>query len=70
MLSQADNEDARRIVLGADEVKFVNLSVNGPTQPETDRVKHVGEYRVHVQIKGAELPVERLVRVVPLDSGR
>lgn len=62
----SDDQEASRIVLGADDVRFVNVSVEGPAAHETDRVKHLGEYQIQVRIKGADVPVESRIRVVPI----
>lgn len=56
--SLAENDEAARVVLTEGDVKFVGLD-------ETDavRVKHLGDYEVEIQVKGAGSPVKRTVRV-------
>ncbi|KAG9705652.1 hypothetical protein KCU90_g25699, partial [Aureobasidium melanogenum] len=62
----SENQEASRIVLSAEDVKFVNLS--SQTAAEADKIRHLGEYKVEVRVKGGETPVERLVRVVPIET--
>jgi ribosomal protein L9 len=61
-----ENQEASRIVLSAEDVKFVNLSPQ--TAAEPDKIRHLGEYKVEVRVKGGETPVERLVRVIPIET--
>lgn len=58
----AENDEAARVVLHAEDVKFVDL-VTDAQHPETDRVKFVGDFAVEIGPKGAESVVKRTVRV-------
>lgn len=62
----SENQEASRIVLTAEDVKFVNLSTQ--TNAESDKIRQVGQYKVEVTVKGGEAPVERLVRVIPIET--
>lgn len=62
----SENQEASRIVLSAEDVKFVNISTQ--TAAEADKIRHLGEYKVEVRVKGGETPVERLVRVIPIET--
>ncbi|KAG9563406.1 hypothetical protein KCU77_g17924, partial [Aureobasidium melanogenum] len=62
----SENQEASRIVLSAEDVKFVNLS--SQTAAEADKIRHLGEYKLEVRVKGGETPVERLVRVLPIET--
>ena len=62
----SENQEASRIVLSAEDVKFVNLS--NQTNAEADKIRQLGEYKVEVTVKGGETPVERLVRVIPIQT--
>lgn len=58
----ANNDEAARVVLHAEDIKFVDLMADA--QPETDRVKFVGEFAVEITPKGAEKAAKRVtVRV-------
>lgn len=59
------NDEASRVVLNEDDVRFVNLpELEGA---EAGRVKHIGDFEVEVKIRGAEA-VLRTVKVVPQDA--
>jgi len=55
----AENDEAARVVLTDEDIKFV-----GPRGVDAIRVKHLGEYEVEIQVRGAPQPVRREVRVV------
>lgn len=57
----ARNDEAARIVLTEEDVKFTNLREGD----ETNRVKRLGEFEVDIRIKGAEEPLRKVVRVLP-----
>ncbi|KAI5202895.1 hypothetical protein E4T39_04497 [Aureobasidium subglaciale] len=61
-----DNQEASRIVLAAEDLKFVSLTSQAPSEP--DKIGYLGDYKVEVRVKGGELPVERIVRVLPIES--
>lgn len=54
------NDEAARVALQEADVSFVDL----PEIEEPGKVKHVGEFAVYVRVKGAEIGVKRVVRVV------
>lgn len=62
----AENEEASKVVFGEEDVRFVDVEVEGQTErlAETDRVKHLGEFEVEVRIRGGGAAVKRVVRVV------
>ena len=66
--SLAENDEASKVVFGEEDVKFVDVSVDGQLLPETDRVKHLGEFQVEVHIRGVAEPVKRTVRVLAQDK--
>ncbi|KAF1983626.1 hypothetical protein K402DRAFT_337832 [Aulographum hederae CBS 113979] len=55
------NDEAAKVAILDDDIKFVGDSIDDPT-----RVKHMGEYTVELKIKGAAAPVLRVVRVMPM----
>ncbi|KAF4553747.1 Hypothetical protein D9617_6g094790 [Elsinoe fawcettii] len=57
-----ENEEASRIVVGEEDVKFVEV------QGDAGRIKTLGQYRVEIGIKGAEGKVSRTVRVLPVEE--
>jgi len=57
----AENDEAARVVLHAEDVKFVDMMMDA--QPETDRVKFVGDFAIEISVKGAEDTVKRMMRV-------
>lgn len=57
--AMAENDEARTVVLREDDVRFVDLVAD-----ETDRVKHVGDFKVEIKVKGAEGGVKRNVRII------
>ncbi|KAK4542210.1 hypothetical protein LTR36_007058 [Oleoguttula mirabilis] len=57
----AENDEAARVVLHAEDIKFVEVATDA--QPETDRVKFVGDFAVEILPKGAAEGVRRAVRV-------
>ncbi|KAI5275201.1 hypothetical protein E4T47_01804 [Aureobasidium subglaciale] len=61
-----DNQEASRIVLAAEDLKFVSLTSQAPAEP--DKIGHLGDYKVEVRVKGGELSVERIVRVLPIEN--
>lgn len=68
----AENEEASKVVIGEEDVKFV---VEGGQQQqeksaETDRVKHLGEFEVEVRIRGTGAAVRRVVRVAAQEGGQ
>ncbi|KAK5132677.1 hypothetical protein LTR08_008721 [Meristemomyces frigidus] len=59
----AENDEAARVVLHADDVRFVHPKAAAAEEEETDRVKFVGEFAVELLPRGAEVGVSRVVRV-------
>jgi ribosomal protein L9 len=59
--SLADNEEAARVILSENDIRFVEGLVDG----ETSRVKHLGKFKVEIHVKGAEKALPRSVRVLP-----
>ncbi|KAK5125800.1 hypothetical protein LTR85_012076 [Meristemomyces frigidus] len=55
----AENDEAARVVLHAEDIKFVDLMTDA--QPETDRVKFVGDFAVEITPKGAEKAAKKVV---------
>ena len=64
----AANDEAARIVFADEDVKFVNVTVDGQALAETDKIKHIGEFEAEIRIKGAEAAVKKIVRVLPQES--
>ncbi|THW51962.1 hypothetical protein D6D21_01226 [Aureobasidium pullulans] len=62
----SENQEASRIVLGTDDVKFVNLL--SQEAADADKIRHLGDFKIEVRVKGGEVPVERLVRVLPTEG--
>lgn len=61
-----ENDEAGRVVLGEEDVKFVGLAADEGSGE--DRVKHAGEYEVEVRPRGAENGVKITVRVVAQEA--
>jgi len=59
--SLADNEEAARVILSENDIRFIE----GLVDSETSRVKHLGKFKVEIQVKGAEKALSRFVRVLP-----
>ncbi|KAI7528280.1 hypothetical protein KC331_g15821 [Hortaea werneckii] len=59
--AMAENDESARVVLHAEEVKFVDLPAD--MQSETDKVKSVGEFTVQITPKGSEEAITRVVKV-------
>ncbi|KAF2813805.1 uncharacterized protein BDZ99DRAFT_459561 [Mytilinidion resinicola] len=59
--SLANNDEAARVILAENDIRFVEGLVDG----ETSRVKHLGKFKVEIQVKGAEQALIRSVRVLP-----
>jgi hypothetical protein len=54
------NDEAARITLNDDDVKFVDVELEDPT-----RVKFIGVYNVNISVKGSDAwPVTRKVHVI------
>ena len=62
----ADNDEAARVILTEDDVKFVDL----PTSEETGggKLKHVGDFVVEMKVRGAEKSVRRAVKISPQET--
>ncbi|KAF2225641.1 hypothetical protein BDZ85DRAFT_69214 [Elsinoe ampelina] len=56
------NEEASRIVIGEEHVRFVE------TEAEGGKVKTLGQFKVEIGVKGAEGTVARTVRVMPAEE--
>ena len=64
--AMANNDEAARVVLHEDDVKFVNLpEMEGL---EAERVKYIGDFIVEIRVRGAEQPVRRVVKIVPQEA--
>lgn len=57
----AENEEASKVVISDEDVKFIGDVV---ADEDVGRVKHIGEFQIDIQVKGAATPVRRLVRVL------
>lgn len=55
----AHNDEAARVVLSENDIKFVT----GHDEDDSSRVKRMGNFRVEIQVPGAEAPLTRQVRV-------
>lgn len=55
----AHNDEAARVVLSDNDVKFVA----GVEDGDSTRVKHLGTFKIEIQVPGAEAPITRTVRV-------
>jgi hypothetical protein len=64
----SEDQEASRIVLAADDVRFVSLSSDHADALDTDKIRHLGEFQVEVRVKGGESPVKRLVCVLPVEA--
>jgi len=53
----AEDEDGARVVLGPEEISFVE------TTEESDRVKHLGIFEIDIRLKGAPDAVRRTIKV-------
>jgi hypothetical protein len=60
----AYNDEASRVTLSDNDIKFVGVS----ELEETTRVKHLGEYDIEISIKGTEGRVQRKVHVIAQQS--
>jgi hypothetical protein len=54
------NDEASRVALSDNDIRFVGVS----ELEESTRVKHLGEYEIEINMKGADGPVRRKVHVV------
>lgn len=59
--AMATNDEAARVLLHAEDVRFVTLTDD--IHSETDRVKFAGDYVVEITAKGSGDAIKRLVRV-------
>lgn len=66
----AEDDEAKRIVFGAEEVSFVKHESMTEAEVEdeivdedVDRVKHLGVFEIEIRLKGAPFAVSRTVRV-------
>jgi ribosomal protein L9 len=55
----AHNDEAARVVLSENDVRFVE----GHAEGDQTRVKQLGKFKVEIQVPGAEAPITRTVRV-------
>jgi len=62
----AHNDEAARITLSADNIKFVDLA----NSDDHTRVKHLGDFTIEISVKGTESPVRRKVHVVAEGSSK
>ncbi|TKX20202.1 putative ribosomal protein L9 [Elsinoe australis] len=67
-VAMGENEEASRVVVGEEDVRFVDVKGEDGKLGETDRVKSLGQYRVEIRVKGAEGAVSRPVRVLPAEE--
>lgn len=64
--AMAENDEARRVVLHEQDLRFVDLpELEGA---EAGRLKHVGEFKIEVKVRGGETAVRRTVKVNPQDA--
>lgn len=61
----AENDEASKIIFAEEDVRFVNLSVEGA---EADKLKNIGEFEVEIKIKGADAAVKKNIRVLPQEK--
>ena len=54
-------EGAKIVPLSPEDVRF--MSTLSETEP--DRIKHLGDFEVEIQLKGSPEPVKRTIRVLP-----
>ncbi|GAB7356437.1 hypothetical protein MBLNU459_g7208t1 [Dothideomycetes sp. NU459] len=66
----AENDEASKVVFGEDDVRFVNVVIDGQKVAETDRIKHLGEFEVEVRIRGGSAPVKRTVRIIAQEGAQ
>jgi ribosomal protein L9 len=55
----AHNDEAARVILAENDVRFTE----GHAEGDSSRVKHLGTFKVEIQIPGAESAITRNVRV-------
>lgn len=60
------NDEASQVVIEDADVVFVNVRDESGRIGMTDRVKHVGDFRIEINIRGAEAPIGRVVRISAL----
>ena len=60
----AQDEESRRVVIGAEDIRFVGDTSQGV---EGDRLKALGEFQVEMRIKGGDVALQRMVAVIQPD---
>jgi hypothetical protein len=53
------NDEAARVILSENDVRFVE----GHAEGDATRVKQLGNFKVEIQVPGAEAPITRTVRI-------
>jgi hypothetical protein len=56
------NDESARVIIAEEDVQFVNAGLAG-TEESGRVVKHVGDFTVEIEVKGAEEGIRRLVKV-------
>ena len=55
----AHNDEAARVLLAESDVRFISGHVDG----DASRVKQLGDFKVEIQMPGAEAPLTRDIRI-------
>ncbi|PNS19419.1 hypothetical protein CAC42_2596 [Sphaceloma murrayae] len=66
--AMGENEEASRVVVGDDDVRFVHVKGENGQEGIVDRVKALGQYKVEIGVKGADGSVSRSVRVLAAEA--
>ncbi|KAK3067095.1 hypothetical protein LTR53_016242 [Teratosphaeriaceae sp. CCFEE 6253] len=61
--AMAENDEAKMVVVREEDVSFVGLGV----EEGGERVKHVGDFKVEIKVKGLEEGLNRNVKVIAQD---
>ena len=64
--AMANNDEAARVVLNEQDISFANLPESEGS--EAGKIKHVGDFEVEIKLKGSDIAVKRIVRVVPQEQ--
>ena len=63
--AMAENDEAARVVLHEEEISFVDLPE--AEEGEAGKLKHTGDFAVEIRVRGTDVSVKRIVRVIPQD---
>ena len=63
--AMADNDEAARVVLHEQDISFADLPE--AEDGEAGKLKHTGDFSVDIKVKGSDISIRRVVRVIPQD---